>query len=131
MSGEPNYEIELSKDGIVGINRKNVKRIGYGESGCVQDGGYWTYDCGANTIYDTFIGIGSFATKLILPSNPIDGQEITVVDKVFGRDFMVQPSGGYKTCFDGTSGSYYTSQHELSTNTTWHFIFSHDTWYAE
>lgn len=126
-----NYEIELSKDGIVGINRKNVKRIGYGESGCVQDGGYWTYDCGANTIYDTFIGIGSFATKLILPSNPIDGQEITVVDKVFGRDFMVQPSGGYKTCFDGTSGSYYTSQHELSTNTTWHFIFSHDIWYAE
>ena len=126
-----NYEIELSKDGIVGINRKNVKRIGYGESGCVQDGGYWTYDCGANTIYDTFIGIGSLATKLILPSNPIDGQEITVVDKVFGSDFMVQPSGGYKTCFDGTSGSYYTRQHELPTNTTWHFIFSHDTWYAE
>nr|DAU48817.1 MAG TPA: tail protein [Caudoviricetes sp.] len=126
-----NYEIELSKDGIVGINRKNVKRIGYGESGCVQDGGYWTYDCGANTIYDTFIGIGSLATKLILPSNPIDGQEITVVDKVFGSNFMVQPSGGYKTCFDGTSGSYYTRQHELPTNTTWHFIFSHDTWYAE
>lgn len=74
---------------VVGILKEVADQTYEGESGCVQDGGYWTYDCGANTIYDTFIGIGSLATKLILPSNPIDGQEITVVDKVFGRNFMV------------------------------------------
>lgn len=126
------YELKMTKDGIIGLNAKKVKRIQAYDSECTLIGSYWTFNCDDNSDYNTFIGIGTSPIKLLLPSNPIEGQEITVVDKAFGRDFMVQPQGGYKTCFDGsTSSSTYTGQHELPTNTTWHFIFSHDTWYAE
>ena len=126
------YELKITKDGIIGLNAKKVKRIQAYDSECTLIGSYWTFNCDNNSDYNTFIGIGTRPIKLLLPSNPIEGQEITVVDKAFGQDFMVQAQGGYKTCFDGsTSSSTYTGQHELPTNTTWHFIFSYDTWYAE
>lgn len=126
------YELKMTKDGIIGLNAKKVKRIQAYDRECTLIGSYWTFNCDDNSDYNTFIGIGTSPIKLLLPSNPIEGQEITVVDKAFGQSFMVQPQGGYKTCFDGsTSSSTYTGQHELPTNTTWHFIFSYDTWYAE
>lgn len=126
------YELKITKDGILGLNAKKVKRIQAYDSECTLTDGYWTFNCDDNSDYNTFIGVGNRPIKLLLPFSPIEGQEITVIDKVFGQDFMVQPQGGYKTCFDGsTSSSTYTGQHELPTNTAWHFIFSHDTWYAE
>lgn len=126
------YELKITKDGILGLNAKKVKRIQAYDSECTLTDGYWTFNCDDNSDYNTFIGVGNRPIKLLLPFSPIEGQEITVIDKVFGQNFMVQPQGGYKTCFDGsTSSSTYTGQHELPTNTAWHFIFSHDTWYAE
>lgn len=126
------YELKITKDGILGLNAKKVKRIQAYDSECTLTDGYWTFNCDDNSDYNTFIGVGNRPIKLLLPFSPIEGQEITVIDKVFGQSFMVQPQGGYKTCFDGpTSSSTYTGQHELPTNTAWHFIFSHDTWYAE
>lgn len=126
------YELKITKDGILGLNAKKVKRIQAYDSECTLTDGYWTFNCDDNSDYNTFIGVGNRPIKLLLPFSPIEGQEITVIDKVFGQSFMVQPQGGYKTCFDGsTSSSTYTGRHELPTNTAWHFIFSHDTWYAE
>lgn len=130
-----NYEIQLSKDGIIGLSTKNVFRMSANASGMVYDNtlGSWKFVCGTNTIYNTFLGvITGTPTYLYLPSSPYDGQEITVIDKCFGVNFYVVPTGGYKMCFDGiTSNSYYKNEHELPQNTIWHFIFIYDTWYAE
>lgn len=129
------YELKITKDGIIGLSTKKVFRMSANASGMIYDNslGAWKFVCGTNTIYNTFIGLNTRTpTYLYLPSSPYDGQEITVIDKCFGVNFYVVPTGGYKTCFDGsTSSSTYTGQHELPTNTAWHFIFSHDTWYAE
>lgn len=130
-----NYEIQLSKDGIIGLSTKNIFRMSANADGMIYDDtlGSWKFVCGTNTIYNTFIGLNTRTpTYLYLPSSPYDGQEITVIDKCFGVDFYVVPTGGYKMCFDGiTSNSYYKDKHELPQNTMWHFIFSYDTWYAE
>lgn len=130
-----NYEIQLSKDGIIGLSTKKVFRMSANASGMIYDNslGAWKFVCGTNTIYNTFIGLNTRTpTYLYLPSSPYDGQEITVIDKCFGVNFYVVPTGGYKMCFDGTdSNSYYKDKHELPQNTMWHFIFSYDTWYAE
>ena len=130
-----NYEIQLSKDGIIGLSTKNVFRMSANADGMIYDDtlGSWKFVCGTNTIYNTFIGlITRTPTYLYLPSSPYDGQEITVIDKCFGVNFYVVPTGGYKMCFDGTtSNSYYKDKHELPQNTMWHFIFIYDTWYAE
>ena len=129
------YEIQVSNDGIIGLNTKNVFRMVANASGMTYDNtlGAWKFVCRTNTIYNTFIGlITSTPTYLYLPSNPYEGQEITVIDKGFGVNFYVVPTGGYKMCFDGTtSNSYYKDKHELPQNTMWHFIFSQDTWFAE
>lgn len=130
-----NYEIQLSKDGIIGLSTKKVFRMFANASGMIYDNtlGAWKFVCGTNTIYNTFIGLNTRTpTYLYLPSSPYDGQEITVIDKCFGVNFYVVPTGGYKMCFDGTtSNSYYKDKHELPQNTMWHFILSYDTWYAE
>lgn len=130
-----NYEIQLSKDGIIGLSTKKVFRMFANASGMIYDNtlGAWKFVCGTNTIYNTFIGLNTRTpTYLYLPSSPYDGQEITVIDKCFGVNFYVVPTGGYKMCFDGaTSNSYYNDKHELPQNTMWHFIFIYDTWYAE
>lgn len=130
-----NYEIQLSKDGIIGLSTKKVFRMSANASGMIYDNtlGSWKFVCGTNTIYNTFIGLNTKTpTYLYLPSSPYEGQEITVIDKCFGANFYVVPTGGYKMCFDGiTSNSYYKDKHELPQNTMWHFIFSYDTWYAE
>lgn len=129
------YEIQLSKDGIIGLSTKKVFRMSANASGMIYDNslGAWKFVCGTNTIYNTFIGLNTRTpTYLYLPSSPYDGQEITVIDKCFGVNFYVVPTGGYKMCFDGIdSNSYYKDKHELPQNTMWHFIFSYDTWYAE
>lgn len=126
------YELKITKDGIIGLNAKKVKRIQGYDKECTLIDGRWTFNCDDNEDYNTFIGVGTSPIKLLLPSNPIEGQEITVVDKAFEKDFMVEAQGGYKTCFNGTtSSSFHNGQTELPTNTTWHFIFSYDTWYAE
>lgn len=130
-----NYEIQLSKDGIIGLSTKKVFRMFANASGMIYDNtlGAWKFVCGTNTIYNTFIGLNTKTpTYLYLPSSPYDGQEITVIDKCFGVNYYVVPTGGYKMCFDGaTSNSYYKDKHELPQNTMWHFIFIYDTWYAE
>lgn len=130
-----NYEIQLSKDGIIGLSTKKVFRMSANASGMIYDNslGAWKFVCGTNTIYNTFIGLNTRTpTYLYLPSSPYDGQEITVIDKCFGVNFYVVPTGGYKMCFDGiNSNSYYKDKHELPQNTMWHFIFNYDTWYAE
>ena len=129
------YELKITKDGIIGLSTKNVFRMSANADGMIYDDtlGSWKFVCGTNTIYNTFIGlITRTPTYLYLPSSPYDGQEITVIDKCFGVNFYVVPTGGYKMCFDGTtSNSYYKDKHELPQNTMWHFIFIYDTWYAE
>lgn len=126
------YEVKLSKDGLIGVNAKKIKRIEPNDSECIQGTGLWYFDCDKHPNYNTFIGLGTSDLLLLLPSHPFDGQEMTVIDKSFGKNFYIKPQGGYKMCFDGqTSSSITTAQHELPTNTLWHFIFSYDTWYAE
>lgn len=36
-----NYEIQLSKDGLIGANVKKIKRIEANASECTYYGGYW------------------------------------------------------------------------------------------
>ena len=129
------YDIEISKDGIVGLNVNKVYRLEPNASSMTYDNtlGAWCYNCGTNTIYNTFLGLNQKTTTyLYLPSNPYDGQEITVIDKCFGHNLYVVPKGGYNICLDGTtSSSWHSDKYELPQNTMWHFIFSYDCWYAE
>mgnify|MGYP006939723068 FL=1 len=53
------YNIEITKDGIVGLNVNKVYRMEPNASGMYYDNtlGSWCYNCGTNTIYNTFLGL--------------------------------------------------------------------------